>query len=200
MGRCNDWGWRRECQARGGCWPLAFSSWLVSISSGRFHGGRRASLGWTDECVRPYVFRGGRSPKLGASSLLAHCGVAKGVVAGEINLARDQAVVVDATGFGVSRAGIDDALEVAILVDESEVAIGRKMIADDHTGVVHCRQNGAIPRVRVVDGREGSVFPEEAAAHGAAGVGSDNVAVVIDGQGIGYLRIGISDGGVVAVH
>src|SRR5229473_3549485 len=187
MVRNNDWGWRRECQERGGCWLLAFSSWLVSISSGRFHGGRRASLGWTDECVRPYVFRGGRSPKLGASSLLAHCGVAQGVV-------------VDATGFGVSRAGIDDALEVAILVDESEVAIGRKMIADDHTGVVHCRQNGAIPRVRVVDGREGSVFPEEAAAHGAAGVGSDNVAVVIDGQGIGYLRIGIGDGGVVAVH
>src|SRR5450759_2752878 len=45
-----------------------------------------------------------------------------------------------------------------------------------------------------------SVFPEEAVAVDAAGVGSDYVAIVIDRQGIGCQRIGIGDGGVVAVH
>src|SRR5208337_1119008 len=54
--------------------------------------------------------------------------------------------------------------------------------------------------VRVIDGGKSTVLPEETVADRTAGIGSNNRAVVIDGLRIGCLRLGISDGGVVAVH
>src|SRR3981081_4218610 len=74
------------------------------------------------------------------------------------------------------------------------------MVADDHADVVHCAQNASVLGAREIDGRVGSVFPKEAVTDDAAGVGSDYVAVVVDTQCVGRLRVGIGDGGVVAIH
>src|SRR5258708_11775565 len=74
------------------------------------------------------------------------------------------------------------------------------MVADDHAYIVHSSQNASVLGVREIDGCEDPVFPVEAIADNAAGVGSDYVAVVIDRQRIGYLRIGKGDGGVGAVN
>jgi hypothetical protein len=54
------------------------------------------------------------------------------------------------------------------------------MIADDNGRVVHSRENGPVPGVRVIDGGERSVLPQEAVADAATAIASDNIAVVID--------------------
>src|SRR5208283_3062503 len=138
-------------------------------------------------------------PSLRGSSLLADRGVAQDFAALEIDLAGDQAIVVDAAGRRVFRAGIDDVLEGSVFVEETEGVLCREMVADYDTGVVHSRQSRAVWRVRVIDGGKSAVLPEETVAERTAGIGSDDRSVVIDGLGVGCLGLGISDGGVAAV-
>src|ERR1700681_616712 len=165
--------------------------------------GRCNYWGWRQECQGQGLDRASveaNSQELKAKSLLTHRVEAQSVFAGEVDLTGDQAVVVDTTSHGVAGAGVDDVLEDSILVNEAVGAIGCKMVADDHADVVHRGQNASVPGAREIDGGEGPVLPEEAVADEAAGVGSDYVAVVIDTQRVGCQRIGIGDGGVVAVH
>lgn len=131
---------------------------------------------------------------------MAERGVAQGVRRGKEDLAGDQAAVVDAPGQGEFCARIDDVLEDSTFVNEAEVAMERAMIADDNARVVHSRENGAESGVRVIDGGERSVLPQEAVADAATAIASDHIAVVIDRQGIGYLGIGKRDGSVGAVR
>src|SRR5208283_5955718 len=130
-------------------------------------------------------------PSLRGSSLLADCGVAQDFAALEIDLAGDQAIVVDTAGRRVfrARAGVDDVLEGSIFVEETEGVLCREMVADYDTGVVHSRQSRAVWRVRVIDGGKSAVLPEETVAERTAGIGSDDRSVVIDGLGVGCLGL-----------
>ena len=130
---------------------------------------------------------------------MAERGVAQLVRRGKEDLAGDQAAVVDATGHGEFCTGIDDVLEDSTFVNEAEVAVERELPTIT-PALFTPRENGLVPGVRVIDGGERSVLPQEAVADAATAIASDNIAVVIDRQGIGYLGIGKGDGRVGTVH
>src|ERR1017187_6546906 len=83
-----------------------------------------------------------KSKEQRAKSLLANRGVAQCVCARDvhIDLAGDQAVVVDAACKCEARAGVIDALEDSVLVDETEIAVAVKLVTYNNAGVVHPRQ------------------------------------------------------------
>src|SRR5271169_5247260 len=105
---------------------------------------------------------------------MAERGVAQGFRGGQEDLARNQAIVVDAANHGEFRARIDHILEDSAFVDEAEVAVEREMIADDDARVVHPGESSSVPGVRIIDGGESPVLPQESAADAVAGIASDN--------------------------